>query len=68
MKYRAKCTNCISQVMNAYNINKYPILRDARDFYVEVDSEYQAELIEELDKHMKEAVKIYTTIVNINSK
>ena len=67
MKYRAKCTWCISHVMNTYNICKNPILKDATEHYIEVDSEHEADLIEELNTEMKVVSKIYTELVNINS-
>lgn len=58
MKYRAKCTYCMSQVMNVYpNRRKNPMPKDDLDIYIEVDTEEEAELIEIIDVHMRNAYK-----------
>ena len=56
MKYRAKCTYCISQVMNVYpNRRKNPMPKDYFDIYIEVDTEEEAERIESINKFMQSA-------------
>lgn len=56
MKYRAKCTYCMSQVMNVYpNRRKYPMPKDDFDIYIEVDTEEEADYIESINKHMQTA-------------
>lgn len=59
MKYRAKCTYCISQVMNTYpDRRKYPMPHDRDDCYIEVDTETEAEYIENMNHHMQFALLI----------
>lgn len=56
MKYRAKCTYCISQVMNTYpDRRKNPMPKDDLDIYIEVDTEEEADYIESINKHMQTA-------------
>ena len=56
MKYRAKCTYCMCQVMNVYpNRRKYPMPKDDFDIYIEVDTEEEAECIESINKLMQTA-------------
>lgn len=56
MKKRAKCTYCMSQVMNVYpNRRKYPMPKDDFDIYIEVDTEEEADYIESINKHMQTA-------------
>lgn len=50
MKYRAKITNIQSWVESNININRWPLVRDAKDVYIEVDSEDEAELLEQINK------------------
>lgn len=45
MVYRAKITHIQSWIEENYNLNEHPIVRDARDSYIEVDSEEEAESI-----------------------
>lgn len=54
MKYRAKCTYCMSQVMNIYpDRREYPMPKDKFDIYIEVDTEEEADYIESINKHMQ---------------
>lgn len=63
MKYRAKCTYGISQVMNVYpDRNKNPMPKDDNDIYIEVDTEEEAALIEKLNNHMRCA---YITLIDL---
>ena len=56
MKYRAKCTYCIPQVINVYpNRRKNPMPKDDFDIYIEVDTEEEADNIESINKHMQTA-------------
>lgn len=72
MMYRAKCTGCISQVMNTYDLHRHPILRDKRDFYIDVFTEREAELIEELSDVSERATQIYMALlhmfIDVNSR
>lgn len=65
MKYRAKCTNCISQLANITNYYHTPLCKDATDRYIEVDSEEEADLIEEINKHMGELTKLYEKLIKL---
>lgn len=54
MMYRAKCTYCISQVMNVYpNRRKNPMPKDDFDMYIEVDTETEFDYIESINDHMR---------------
>lgn len=53
--------------MNTYNIEKNPICKGAYEYYIQVNSEHEVYLIEELNEEMKKVSKIYTELVNINS-
>jgi hypothetical protein len=50
MMYRAKCTCILSTIDNIYDLNKFYILRDSKDAYIEVPTEYEAECIERINK------------------
>lgn len=63
MKYRAKITNIVPQIRN---ISKYAIgyiCRDTQDLYIEVDTEEEAELIEELNYTYQKAFAIYNELI-----
>lgn len=54
MVYRAKITKIQAWVENHYNINAYTMVRDAKDVYIEVDDEDEAELLESINRKQKE--------------
>lgn len=57
MKYRARCTYCISQMMNIYpNRRKNRMPKDERHQYIEVDTEKEYNLIDKIDNHMRLAL------------
>lgn len=59
MKYRAKCTYCISQMCNIYpDRRKYPMPKDDRDIYIEVDTESEFDYIESINEHMRTAYRL----------
>lgn len=60
--YRAKCTYCISHMMNVYpDRQKHPMPKDDFDIYIEVDTEAEAAHIESINKHMRLAYwQLYT--------
>ena len=63
MKYRAKITNIVPQIRN---ISKYAlsyICQDFYDLYIEVDTEEEAELIEELNNTYYKAFAIYNELI-----
>lgn len=63
MKYRAKITNIVPQIRN---ISKYAtgyICQDFHDLYIEVDTEEEAQLIEELNNTFQKAFAIYNELI-----
>lgn len=68
MKYRAKITYCIPQVLNIEKYVKSPICTDANDTYIEVTSEREAELIEGLNDLYKKAFNIYEALIDETTK
>ena len=54
MVYRAKITRIQSWVENHYNINAYTIVHDAKDVYIEVKDEDEAELLESINRKQEE--------------
>ena len=50
MVYIAKITRIWSTIETYYNLKNYSIVYDAKDAYIEVDNEDEAELIERLNK------------------
>lgn len=65
MKYRAKCTYCISQMANLYDWKKSYICHDQQDTYIEVDTIEEAELIELINAKMCSATKLYEMLEEI---
>lgn len=70
MKYRAKCTYCISQMLNVYPYRqKNPMPKDDFDIYIEVDTEEEAIYIESINEHMRTAYGQIRVLENyINNK
>lgn len=68
MKYRAKCTHCISHLANIYDLKEMYICKDANDTYIEVDTEKEAAIIEALDYYDEQALEHYTTLLNVIRK
>lgn len=68
MKYRAKITNIIPQIKNVKKYEHAYILHDATDNYIEVDTEEEAELIEEMNYTYRKAYLIYKELINITTK
>lgn len=56
MKYRAKCTFCISQMCNIYpDRRKNRMPKDEKNIYIEVDTETEADYIETINHYMRYA-------------
>ena len=68
MKYRAKITNIISQIRNVKLYTNRYIARDTTDSYIEVNTEEEAELIEELNYTIDKATRIYTKLIEFTTK
>ena len=54
--------------MNVYDSNHHYFCRDANDQYVEVDTEREAELIEQVNAHMEEALQNLKELTEIVSQ
>lgn len=54
MVYRAKITKIQSWVENHFNINAYTMVHDAKDVYIEVKDEDEAELLESINRKQEE--------------
>ena len=54
MVYRAKITKIQGWVEHHYNTNAYLMVRDAKDVYIEVEDEDEAELLEHLNGKREE--------------
>ncbi len=67
MKYRAICTHCVSPIMNIYPKSKNYYFADARDLYIEVDTEEEVNLIEQLNGYQEGSFRIYNELVKITS-
>lgn len=50
MVYRARCTSIVSLVESLFNINKFNLVKDKNDTYIEVPDEDLAELIEDANR------------------
>lgn len=57
MKYRAKMTRIQSTIENYYNIKGCTLIQDSKDTYIEVDTESEAEVIEELNRLEEQRIK-----------
>lgn len=54
MVYRAKITKIQSWVEDHYDIDYYRTVRDAKDVYIEVNDEDEAELLESINRKQEE--------------
>lgn len=63
MKYRAKVTAIQFWVGDHYNTSEYHLVRDAKDVYLEVDSEDEAEALEKLNKAREECRRLKLEII-----
>lgn len=68
MKYRAKITNIIPQIKNVKKYEYNIVIHDAQDMYIDVDTEEEAELIEEMNWTYRKAFQIYKELINITTK
>jgi hypothetical protein len=58
MVYRAKITKIQSWVESNYNMNAYTFVRDAKDVYIEVKDEDEAELLESMNRLEEQQLKL----------
>lgn len=65
MVYRAKITSIVSFIESNLNLNRFPIMKDLKDIYVEVESEELAECIEKLNKIVNETNMLKIRFYNL---
>lgn len=58
MMYRAKITKIQAWVESNYNMNAYTFVRDAKDVYIEVKDEDEAELLENMNRLEEQQLKL----------
>lgn len=58
MVYRAKITKIQNWVEDHYNIDYYTIVKDAKDVYIEVKDEDEAELLESINRKQEEQLNL----------
>lgn len=58
MLYRAKITKIQAWVENNYNMNAYTFVHDAKDVYIEVKDEDEAELLENMNRLEEQQAKL----------
>ena len=63
MKYRAKITNIVPQIMNIKAYERRYYLEINKELYMEVETEEEAELIEELNNIYQKAFAIYNELI-----
>lgn len=68
MKYSAKITYCIPQMMNVYENGKGYICKDDKDTYIVVNTKEEAELIEEINNHFQQALQLYKQLIKLQEK
>ena len=58
MVYRAKITKIQSWVEDHYSVTAYTFVRDAKDVYIEVKDEDEAELLENMNRLEEQQLKL----------
>ena len=58
MVYRAKVTKIMSWVGSNYNMNAYTFVHDKTDWYIEVEDEDEAELLESINRKQEELLSL----------
>ena len=58
MVYRAKITKIQSWVEGRYSVTAYTFVRDAKDVYIEVKDEDEAELLENMNRLEEQQLKL----------
>lgn len=65
MKYRAKCTHCVSHIKNITKYANADILSDKKGLWIEVDSEAEAAMVEMIDYHFNKAIQRYKQLIDL---
>lgn len=64
MYYRAKCTKIVSTIESIFNTNKYHLVKDAKDYYIELPDEDLAEKVEQMNKLQEQFVKLELELID----
>lgn len=64
MKYKVKCTWCVSLLMNMGKFKTTNFCKDENDIYIEVDNKQIAIYIEFLDNAQKATYRFYNEVFN----
>lgn len=65
MKYRAKITDCRQTIGSIYDLYDGKVRKDKYDEWLEVDTEEEAEIIEEINRLQAKAKELYTRLFDI---
>lgn len=65
MVYRAKCTKIVSFIESIYNTNNHHLVKDAKDYYVEVCFEDEADLIEQINKAEEHKIELINQLSDL---
>lgn len=68
MVYRAKITSIQAWVAANYNMNAYPHVRDAKDVYIEVMDENEAELLENMNRNQENWYRLLRLWIDLYEK
>ena len=68
MKYRAKCTNCVSHIKNITKYADADIHSDKNELWIEVDSAEEAVAIDMTDYHFGMALLRYKQLIELTLK
>ena len=66
MKYKAKCTNVTILVLNIYGSRSTKFIYEGDLTFVEVQTEREAKLIEQLNSLRDTEIEIYNLIVKVH--
>lgn len=61
--YRVKITNCMPQIDNIYDLSGSYIIKEQNEIFLDVKTEEEAQLIEELEQHQTESRRIYNELL-----
>ena len=61
--YRVKITNCMPQIDNIYDLSGSYIIKEQNEIFLDVKTEEEAKLIEELEQHQTESRRIYNELL-----
>lgn len=68
MKYKAKCTHIISQLLNIEKYTTKDIHKRGNMWYIEVDNIFEYQYIRLMETHMSKALMWYNILIERISK